>query len=85
VIARRQQVARWARRLAFPVFISSVYLERFSEWFFGVGLAVVGLLIILLMRGETQRCPRCDTSLTIRRWWREELAPTCPACGCPID
>jgi len=84
-IARRQQVARWARRLALPVFVSSVYLDRFSDWFLWVGFALVGVLFILLMRGETQRCPRCDTSLTVRRWWREELAPTCPGCGCPID
>jgi hypothetical protein len=42
-------------------------------------------LMILIMIGEQQKCPRCEASLTRRSWTGENFEGTCPQCRCPID
>jgi hypothetical protein len=78
-------VARYARLLSLPTIAATIYLARVDGWYGLGGGAVLVVLLGLFMRGEIQRCPRCEASLTTRRWWGQSFAPTCPECGCPID
>ena len=84
-VARRQWWARIARRVALAVVIASAYFGRSNGLFAIVGLGILGLLFLVIMVGEQQKCPRCEASLTQRHWWGDEYLPTCRECGNPID
>ena len=84
-IARRQRRARLARRLVIPLLAGALYLGHIGAWVAIAGFGLLLWMLVVIMLAEQQKCPRCETSLTKRRWWREDFAPTCPECGLPID
>jgi hypothetical protein len=84
-VARRQWWARMARRAALAVVVATAYFGRGNGWLALVGIGILGVLFLVIMLGEQQKCPRCEASLTQRHWWGDEYLPTCPQCGNPID
>jgi len=84
-VARRQWRARIARRVALAVVIASAYFGRNNGLFAVIGIGILGLLFLVIMVGEQQKCPRCEAPLTRRHWWGDEYLPTCVQCGNPID
>jgi hypothetical protein len=84
-VARRQWLARMARRAALGVVLASVYLGRSNGLFAIAGIGILGLLFLVIMVGEQQKCPRCEAALTRRHWWGDEYMHTCSQCGNPID
>jgi len=84
-IAGHQRRARIAKSLLIPALLgASVFARADSRLAIGsIGL-FFGLLIVIML-GEQQKCPRCEASLTRRSWWGEKFEGTCPECRCPID
>jgi hypothetical protein len=84
-IAGYQQRARVAKLLLVPALIS---VSVFGRGGGRLGISSIGVffgLLIVIMVGEQQKCPRCEASLTRRSWWGEKFEGTCPECRCPID
>ena len=84
VRARRRfaRVFAWA---IFPMFFATALLVARSAWWWAVGVPAMLLQQGLVLRGYLQRCPRCDQSLTVQRWWGRSLPALCPGCGLEID
>ena len=83
-IARRLQVARWAKILLVPTG-GAIYVVHRVQWLVLTAIGLILLEILAIMVGEAQRCPLCDASLVIRRERQEEFAYACPECGYLID
>ena len=84
-ISRHQRRARIAKSLLLPALIGvSVFARAGARLALGSIGIFFGLLIIVML-GEQQKCPRCEASLTRRSWWGEKFEGTCPECRCPID
>ena len=84
-VAGYQRRARAAKVLVIPALVGVALFARAGGWRTIGSIGVFFGLLIVMMLGEQQRCPRCEASLTKRSWWGEKFEGTCPECNCPID
>lgn len=84
-VAGHQRRARIAKVLLIPALCAVGVFARAGSWLTVSSIGTFFGLLIVIMLGEQQRCPRCDASLTRRSWFDENFEGTCPECRCPID
>jgi hypothetical protein len=84
-IAGHQRRARIAKSLLVPALLGVSLFGRADSRLAIGSIGFFFALLIVIMLGEQQKCPRCEASLTRRSWWGEKFEGTCPECRCPID